>query len=242
MKLLVIVISLLSERFLIHKLAEKRISSIHGIQKMLLKFYSHYPLLQSRLMKTIFMVLPIWITVAGVYWFLYDEFCGIAAFILNLVIFYFCIGPMNIFYPSEKEGVGIRHLVIANNAIFSPIFWYLLFGPLFLLMYRLIDLASKHINHQFHCDTIIQWLDWLPARITALCYLFVGHFQRGLEPFGHYVLAWPKENDVLLESCATASINVNQPILSELDAEKAIEQSIILYLVFIAIITIVAWF
>lgn len=242
MKLLVILIALFSERFLMHKLAEKRGSWIHWIQKLFIDICRNHQSLQSKLMKTILMVIPIWIVVAGVYWILCDEFWGIAYFIMNLVIFYFCIGPMNIFYPTEKEGVGIQHLVIANNAIIAPIFWYILLGPLFLLAYRLIDLASHHHKEQLYCKTIIQWLDWIPARITSVCFLFVGHFQRGLEPFGHYFFSNPKNNEILMESCGMAAFSEDQSTLSELDAEKALEHSIILYLVFIAILTLIAWF
>ncbi len=242
MKLLIILISLFFERNLMHKLAEKRVIWTHWLQKLILEFCNSYSFTQPQLMKTIIMVLPIWLVVAGVYWLLHDEFWGIATFLLNLTIFYFCIGPMNIFYPSEKEGIGIQHLVIANNAIFSPIFWYLLFGPLFLLAYRLIHLASYHTKEQVYCDTIIQWLDWIPARISAICYLLVGHFQRGIEPFGHYVFAGPKDNAVLLEACAKATFSDDQTLPSELEAEKALEHSIILYLVIIAILTIAAWF
>ncbi|WP_367605653.1 regulatory signaling modulator protein AmpE [Legionella sp. W05-934-2] len=242
MKLLVILIALFSERFLMHKLADKRVSWIHWIQKQFIEICNNNKPLQSRLMKTVLMVLPMWLIVAGVYWILSDAFWGIAYFIMNLVIFYFCIGPTNIFYPSEKEGVGIQHLVIANGAIIAPIFWYILLGPLFMLAYRLIELASHHQKEQLYCEVIVQWLDWIPARITSLCYLFVGHFQRGLEPFGHYFFAKPQDNNVLLESSGMAAISDDQSTLSELDAEKALEHSIILYLVFIAIVTIIAWF
>lgn len=242
MKFLVILIGLFSERFLMHKLAEKRVVWIHWIQNVLLESSNNYKILQSRVMKTILMVVPVWVVVAGVYWFLYDDFWGIGAFLLNLVIFYFCIGPMNIFYPNEKEGVGLKHLVIANNAVFSPIFWYLILGPLFLLLFRLIDLASHHKDNQKYCDTIIQWFDWIPARITALCYLLVGHFQRGLEPFGHYFFKYPTDNEILLESCGMAAFSEEQTTITELEAERALEHSLILYLVFIALVTIIAWF
>ena len=242
MKLLVILIGLFSERFLMHKLAEKRVSWIHWLQTLFIEFSNKHKLLQSRLMKTILMVLPIWIVVAGVYCIIRHDLWGIVGFVLNLAIFYFCIGPMNIFYPTEKEGVGIKHLVIANNAIIAPIFWYMILGPLFLLAYRLIDLASKHQKEQLYCESITKWLDWIPARITSLCYLFVGHFQKGLEPFGHYFFSNANNNERLLESCGMASLSEDQTNLTELEAEKALEHSLVLYLVFIAIITIIAWF
>ena len=242
MRLLVILLGLFFERFLMHRLSEKRVLWIHWIQKMFLDICKKNPPFKSRVMKTILMVLPIWLVVTGVYWVLYEDFWGVLAFLLNLAIFYFCIGPMNIFYPKESEGVGIKHLIFANSAIFSPIFWYLLFGPLFLLAYRLIDLASYHKNEQLYCDTIIRWLNWIPARITALCYLLVGHFQKGLEAYGHYFFKSPQDNELLLEKCAQSALTENKDALTELDAEKALEYSMILYLVFISIITIVAWF
>lgn len=242
MKLLVILIALFFEKYLNHKLADMRVSWVYKVQTMLLSFCNRYSFLQSQIIKSIITLLPIWLVAAGVYWIIYDQLWGIAAFVFNLIIFYLCIGPMNIFYPSEKEGVGLQHLVIANNAIFSPIFWYLLFGPLFILAYRLIDLACQHNKEQLHCESIVQWVNWIPARIAALCYLFVGHFQQGIESFGNNVFTWPNKNSILLEACAKSSFSDEQELLSELQAEKALENSMILYLVMIAIVIIVAWF
>lgn len=242
MKLLIILLGLFSERFLMHRLAEKRVLWIHWFQKLFLQICRHNKLLNSRVMKTLLMVLPIWLVVAGAYWFLHDDFWGVGDFFFNLVIFYFCIGPMNIFYPTSEEEVGKFHLVIACNAIFAPVFWYLFFGPLFLLLYRLIDLASYHRQEQLYCEEMMHLLDWVPTRITAICYLFVGNFQRGLEQFGHYFFSSPSDNKDMLEACSLAALSEDQKSISELEAENALEYSILLYLVFIAIITIIAWF
>lgn len=86
-------------------------------------------------------------------------------------------------------------------------------------------------------------LEWLPARMTVLLYLLVGNFQHGIKRFTQLFLSNPDNNDKMLSECGLLALCANESVESSLTitmAETQVEYSVILLLVFIALITIVA--
>lgn len=249
MKLLVIVLCLLSERFLIHSVSYQRFSWFENyylsIKKILDK--NNTTAINSALMLAI-IVGPITLLVGLIYGLLHSVLFGFIGLIFNIMIFFYCIGPKNPFYPSAQEATesGNAHvgtyLAQVNNQLFSVIFWYILAGPIAVLIYRLISL-SQTINQTAEiAQKITNILEWLPARLTALLYLLVGNFQSGLRPFMSFILAKPEFNNQMLAECglrAARSNDVEEEVPMPI-AESLMEHAIIVLLVSIALFTLVA--
>jgi len=81
--------------------------------------------------------------------------------------------------------LAAEHLVIrARTRWFSPVFWFVVLGPVGAFGYRLVVLARAFGD--FHDNTgpgycqcsarLITILDWLPNRLMALALALVGHF------------------------------------------------------------------
>jgi AmpE protein len=70
-------------------------------------------------------------------------------------------------------------LYIANERIFSTIFWFVIFGPFGCMLYRLISELSKQIEYDDlaeFSEFIHSIMAWVPARMLAAGYALTGNF------------------------------------------------------------------
>lgn len=249
MKLLVIVLCLLSERFLIHAVSYQRFS-----------WYSSYcDFMQTKLDKNqyvnnpwIFLIatiLPIILITTLVYYLLQGIFFGFMGLILSVALFYYCLGPQNAFYPltdkskkaSNFDSVGL-YFAQVNSQLFSVLFWYILGGPIAALTYRLISLSKDISNLSPQATYLTDLLEWVPARLTVLLYLLAGNFQRGFNRFFNFIMSSPDSNNTMLAECGIEAVRSTDtddvPLVS---AETLVEHATIVLLVFLALFTLVAW-
>jgi len=194
-------------------------------------------------------VLPIVLSTAIIYSLLHSIVFGFMGVVLSIILFFYCLGPDNAFYPLSdsklKNDSNIRmgnYFASVNRQLFAVIFWYIIAGPIAVLTYRLITLCTSINEVKLQATQATDVLEWVPARMTALLYLLVGNFQQGFSLFIQYILAKPAENDSLLSQCGLQAVKSNteeevpMPV-----AENLVEQALIVLLVFIAIFTLVAW-
>lgn len=254
MVFIVIVLCLLSERFLLHRGAVNRFDWFLS--------YAHTIITNTKIPTTGVRLAVIVLPFLLICWFLlliFNYFLfGLVAFILNIAILIYCIGPENPFYTAEKpiillnedpnidsndQGLG-QYLTQVNEQLFAVLFWYIAFGPVGALAYRLMSLA-RHLeivnpiaSRLFNC------MDWLPVRITALLYLFVGNFQMGFRYFSTQVYSTPAHNQTLLSHCALQALGTTKARkqMTILDAERMVEHATIVLLVFMAMSTLLAWY
>lgn len=249
MKLLVIVLCLLSERFLLHGGSQHRFR--------LFKAYGNY--ISPRLPKTsfiasswflLFLILFPWIIGIGLAFYCFENLLfGFAGFLFNLIIFFVCIGPENPFYPvrssaakDECDTEVERYLTEVNGAMFAALFWYIALGPLAVLTYRLVSL-SQHQQSVGHQATLLTDIfDWIPARMTVLLYLLVGNFQAGVQHFAQSFFLAPDKNQSMLSSCGMKALRCreNKPVTLT-HAEGLVEHAVIVLLLLLACFTLVAW-
>jgi AmpE protein len=250
MKLLVIVLCLLSERFLIHSISYQRFCWFGLYSETLLRFAQAKKLPNNSWALLALFVAPPVLAAFIVYLLMASLFWGIGGLLMNIVIFYYCLGPHNPFYPvtsPDESGTGAHgsvpsYLAQVNCELFSVIFWYVLLGPIAALFYRFVSLSQQIEPIKDAAIYVTQILEWIPARMTAILYLLVGNFQSGFKLFSQYVLAGPQSNNKLLELCgAKAAHNHEEKELSMVSAEQVVEHAAVLLLVIIALMTLASW-
>lgn len=248
MKLLVIVLCLLSERFLIHSFSHQRFAWFGGYVSLIKTKTEGHAALENPWLKLALILLPIIIAVSVIYLLFHNMFYGFGGLVLSIIIFFYCLGPQNPFYPlseADKEhssqGLPGNYFVMANSQLFAVIFWYLAAGPIAALTYRLINLSQAVDSVNTQAKQVNDVLEWIPARLTALLFLLAGNFQRGFSAFTKHLLSAPDSNDAILSECGLQAVRVNDEEDTPIPvAEELVEHATIVLLVFIALFTLAA--
>lgn len=250
MKLLVIVLCLLSERYLIHSISYNRFSWFPAYARKIAQILGGNSAFSNPWIVLACLVLPIVLGVTVVYWVIHGIFFGFMGLLLSLLIFAYCLGPQNAFYPlasnttSEQDATApiSAYFASVNSQLFSVIFWYILTGPIGVLAYRLVSLCDNIEGLDKQAKQLTDILEWIPARITALLYLLVGNFQAGFSVLRQFIVSKPDLNNRMLSECglkAAGSREADELSLSI--AEHLVEHAVIVLLVLIALCTLVAW-
>lgn len=246
MKLLVVVLCLLSERFLMHTYSYQRFSWFAKYSDSIKKFIGSYSLLSNPYVALAALVFPIVFSVGLIYWVLSGILFGFIGLVLSIVLFFYCLGPQNVFYPGSQEDLNQtpnefigNYFVMANTQLFAVLFWYLITGPIGALTYRVITLCERVDGVTKQAIEISQILEWIPARITALLFLLVGNFQKGISSFLKYAVAKPEFNKQILSFTGLMALGADEKKEISLPAAEAlVEHSAILFLVLIALFTL----
>ncbi|MFT4058273.1 MAG: regulatory signaling modulator protein AmpE [Legionella sp.] len=248
MKLLVILLCLFSERFLVHTISFQRFNW----------FSEYYQRIKGNADKNNFftnpwallalIVLPLIAITAFVYLLMHGLFYGFMGLLFSIIIFFYCLGPQNVFYPvaqsvtkDTNQLVG-DYFFMVNRQLFSVVFWYIVAGPIAVVTYRLITLCRDINLVSFQANEMTDLLEWIPARLTALLYLVVGNFQRGVKLFCSSFVAKPDFNQEMLRECGLQALRANDADEVALPAaESLVEHAIIVMLAFIAMFTLISW-
>jgi adenosylcobinamide-phosphate synthase len=103
---------------------------------------------------------------------------------------------------------GIAHATVetvlkqGNALIISPLFWFILLGPIGVVLQRLACILDKLWGHRYERFVEFGWaaarlddlLQWIPARITALSYAIMGSFEDALHCWRRRVGVWSDIN------------------------------------------------
>jgi len=108
----------------------------------------------------------------------------------------------------EKTEAGIARVAVegvlkqGNSLIVSPIFWFILLGPIGAVLQRLSCILDSLWGHRYERFAEFGWaaarfddlLGWIPARITALSYALMGSFEDALHCWRKRVGVWSDIN------------------------------------------------
>lgn len=100
----------------------------------------------------------------------------------------------------------VRGRMVATSLTdyFVPVFWYLLLGPLGALAYRLLYLAREQYNGATPqpASMLAHAFEWIPARLLALSFALVGHFDSTLRTLRGLAADWELAGGELAARCA----------------------------------------
>lgn len=130
-------------------------------------------------------------------------------------------------------------LLAAHRHVFGVLFWFLVLpGPSGAVLYRLSEYLSRHWNRAAaagegavlpdrfgkFAQQAYSWIDWLPARLTALGFAIVGDFEGALYCWRNTTVDSkpnPVTGRVLILAAASGALGVR--LLSAVDSAKYLD-------------------
>ncbi len=138
---------------------------------------------------------------------------------------------------SEIVRQVIAHSVLnAHRCVFGVFAWYSLLsglglGPAGAVMYRMAEYfsalakrpASPHallLSPALRDYVAVWWhrVDWIPARLTAMSFAFVGSFEDAIDRWRKYEAAMPGDNDGIVLAATAGAVHIG---LTEVDLQNA---------------------
>ncbi len=124
----------------------------------------------------------------------------------------------------------VRHVIeysviAAHRHVFGVLAWYsvcaaLGLGPAGAVLYRLAEFMARYwaprtatahpASAALQAAAAQAWtvIDWLPARLTALCFAVVGSFEEAIEGWRFHAQRFPSDNDGVVLAATAGAINV----------------------------------
>lgn len=109
-------------------------------------------------------------------------------------------------------------LITTHRNVFGVFFWFLLpLGPAGAVLYRVSDYAARawnepeHLKHeQFgqFAARAFYWIDWIPARLTAIAFAIVGNFEDAIYAWRNFAGRWQDEAVGIILSAGGGAIGV----------------------------------
>jgi len=162
----------------------------------------------------------------------------------------------------------IEHSVLsAHRHVFGVFAWYSILaafglGPAGAVLYRVSEALSvvakrpPRAEQQPVSDPVRAWsvraweaIDWLPARITALSFAFVGSFEEAVDSWRRHAAQHPLDNDGIVLAATEGAVNVRlsgdvettglPPELAHLRAVVGLVwRTVVMWMVFLALLSL----
>ena len=122
----------------------------------------------------------------------------------------------------------IEHSVIdAHRHVFGVFFWYAVLsviglGPVGAVAYRMAEFTSRfwgsnttRKDEHIFSESLIQataqawqWIDWLPARATALGFAIMGSFEDAMDGWRNHAQKFPNDNDGVILAATAGAVHI----------------------------------
>lgn len=210
MRFLIMIICLLSERYIPHTLQKTRKLWLEQYIDFLRKIIPENIVNASRLtiyFSTLFSLL----IVCGLMGFLKNSTILFPInFVFEFVVFYLCLGEHNLFFmnTNSNEHLSIKDYIYAiNQEVMAIILWFFLLGPSGAILYRVTLEFAKINSFDKLTVSLCQLLDWLPTRISAMLFLLVGQFHPGFKTYIKQFNSKPENNHQFLVTIAEQALH-----------------------------------
>ncbi|CAG0980523.1 adenosylcobinamide-phosphate synthase [Methylophilaceae bacterium] len=108
----------------------------------------------------------------------------------------------------------------AHQGLFGPILWFVILGPAGALLYRLTYLLKLEWHPQqdnaFNrfAERVFEWIDWVPARVTASCFAIVGDFEDAVYCWRTQAETWPNQalGIILASGAGALGVKLGEPL------------------------------
>lgn len=168
---------------------------------------------------------------------------GLLAFLIGAFVFFYCLGPKNIY---ETQEIDQPIFWQTNETLFAVIFWFTLLGPIASLVYRLVE-RSASIQDSYPtlgnaANQVLTILDWLPIRVFSILFALAGNFVSTCQVWLKYLLVDLSLNRELIEKSGRMALDLGENV--ELDSEnysqalKLVDRSIVIFLVIVFAVTL----
>lgn len=111
-----------------------------------------------------------------------------------------------------------KALVTTHRNVFGVFFWFLMpLGPAAAVMYRVAEYLARAWNEPDHMKNeafgrfaaqAFYWLDWIPARLTAVAFAVVGNFEDAIYAWRNFAKRWQNETIGIILSAGGGAMGV----------------------------------
>lgn len=161
------------------------------------------------------------------------------------------LGQKRTEHEAGGEWVGQTLAWINFKHYCAVIFWFVVFGAPAAVLYALarstfdaIEEQESHVlaGKQSQLETLLFWLNWLPARVASFGYLIIGNFSKGTGCWVKYILDFTTTNRKVVTSTALAAEQIEQQYAGcTYEATcmmRLVKRNILFYLALIALLTL----
>lgn len=129
--------------------------------------------------------------------------------------------------PGDVARLTIEHaLVSSHRQMFAVIFWFVLLGPAGAVLYRLASVLQHKWGEREDAEfgefgrfaaRFFELYDWLPVRLTALCFAVVGDFEDAVYCWRAQAQAWmnPTQGILLASGAGALGVKLGEPLHRE---------------------------
>lgn len=107
------------------------------------------------------------------------------------------------------------------DAVFAPLFWFVLLGPFGALLYRIANTLdamwgyknSRYLHFGWAAARFDDLLNWIPARLTALSYSALGNFRLAIKAWQNqaHLLDSPNAGPVMTAGAGALNLQLGGP-------------------------------
>jgi adenosylcobinamide-phosphate synthase len=111
-----------------------------------------------------------------------------------------------------------KALVTTHRHVFGVFFWFLVpLGPAGAVLYRVAEYLARAWNEPDHMKNeafgrfaaqAFYWIDWIPARLTAIAFAVVGNFEDAIYAWRNFATRWRDETVGIILSAGGGAMGV----------------------------------
>jgi adenosylcobinamide-phosphate synthase len=121
-----------------------------------------------------------------------------------------------------------KALITTHRNVFGVFFWFLLpLGPAAAVMYRVSEYLARAWNEPDHMKNeafgqfaakAFYWIDWIPARLTAVAFAVVGNFEDAIYAWRNFAHRWRDEATVDISDVEVETLPGDEPSVRALQS------------------------